>query len=61
MSFFVGAIDVVCPALTASSYISQMTLVDTTIIHAWTEGHGYFASEANDEWFMGKLIQQLEL
>lgn len=61
MSFFVGAVDLVCPALTASYYIGQMNLVDTTVIHAWTEGHMYFASEANDEWFMGKLIQQLEL
>lgn len=61
MSFFIGALDLVCPALTASNYIGQMSLVDANITHVWSEGHMYFAQEANDDWFLNKLIEQLEL
>jgi len=58
MSFLVGNWDVVCPADVARSYIEQMQ-TQTHIVEVSLEGHFYFAEDANTEWFMGKLLEEL--
>jgi len=56
MSFFVGTLDEVCPHKTAMKYIPQIQS-KTNYIDVKGKTHGYFASHANDEWFMTNLIE----
>lgn len=58
MSFFVGTKDEVCMHKTAMKYIPQIQSA-TNYIDVEGKTHGYFASEANDAWFMENLIAQL--
>ena len=58
MTFFVGTHDEVCMHKTAMKYISQIQ-APTNYIDCEGKTHGYFASDANDDWFMQNLIEQL--
>lgn len=60
MGFFIGARDNVCPRGQAEDHISLIT-ADTNITIVEGEGHMYFASRANDDWFMTRLIAQLQV
>ena len=59
MSFMVGNWDYVCPADVAQSYVEQMTQTQTSIVEVSYSGHFYFAEDANTEWFMEKLLEEL--
>ena len=58
MTFFVGTKDEICPHRTAMKYIPQIQS-KTNYIDCEGKTHGYFASDANDDWFMQNLIEQL--
>jgi len=59
MTFFIGTEDETCPYDTASQYIPQIQS-QTNIIDCVGKNHSYFGSEANDDWFMQNLIEQLK-
>ena len=59
MGFFIGSRDNVCPRGQAEDHISLIT-ASTEIINVEGEGHMYFAERANDDWFMTRLIAQLQ-
>lgn len=58
MTFFVGTLDDVCPHHTAMKYIPEIQS-QTNYFDVQGEGHSYFASRANDDWFMENLIASL--
>ena len=60
MAFFVGLRDLACPQFQARKYIQQIT-APTTWIDVEGEGHMYFSSQANSDWFMTNLIEQLQV
>ena len=58
MSFMIAANDSVCPAEVAESYIEKMQ-TQTSIVEVSRVGHGYFSSNANTDWFMQHLLEEL--
>jgi pimeloyl-ACP methyl ester carboxylesterase len=58
IAFFTATNDEVCPHKTANLYIPQFQS-ETTQIDVEGEGHLWFASYANTDWFMVNLIEQL--
>ena len=60
MGFFIGSRDNVCPRGQAEDHISDIK-ASTEIIIVEGEGHMYFSERANDDWFMTRLIAQLQI
>jgi len=58
MSFMVGKLDYVCPYEVAKDYIDRMP-TQTHIVDVNLSGHFYFSEDANTEWFMEKLLEEL--
>jgi len=56
IAFFTATEDKVCPRKYANKYISQIQSA-TTQIDVVGEGHLWFGSGANTEWFMTNLIE----
>ena len=60
MAFFTATNDEVCPRKYAMRYIPQIQS-ETTQIDVEGEGHQWFHTGANTEWFMDNLIEQLQV
>ena len=60
MTFFIGTNDPVCPYPTARKFIKQIK-APTKSITVLNEGHLWFSSEANTEWFMTHLVEELQV
>ena len=58
MAFFTATRDEVCPHRTAGKYIPQIQS-ETVQIDVEGEGHQWFHTGANTDWFMTNLIEQL--
>ena len=54
IAMFTGTEDETCPRATALEYIPRIQS-QTTRIDVEGEGHGYFATKANSDWFMEQL------
>ena len=60
ITFFTATKDRTCGYEHALEYIPQIQSV-TERIDVEGKGHLWFSSKANDEWFMEKLIEQLQV
>ena len=60
MSFFVATRDQFCPHWTAKKYIKQIES-ETVTIDVKGVGHEWFHTGANSDWFMKRLIEQLQV
>ena len=60
IAMFIGTNDHTCPHDTALAHI-PLIQSETTVIDVVGKNHTYFATQANDDWFMKNLIAQLQI
>ena len=60
MTFIVGTNDAICPWPTAKKFI-KLIKAPTKTITVVNDGHMYFSSRANTEWFMDHMRNELQV
>jgi len=61
MAFFSGTRDMVCTNSQGKKYTGMITAEVTNFYDVEGQNHDYFSSMANDDWFMSRLITELQV